>query len=376
MKTDGYTYISNHIKQFYPGQEGLYYGTILPGYLGGKDPLDGIEIWESEKGCPHWLYVTYGFTDLYPDDDEDAEDDEDIDACDITNNNENHDENDTTEAENDSDDGDEPISGFGFELTFRLKRGSEDTPPGWPMNLLQNLARYVFSTGNTFDSGHYLNANGPIALETDTQLTCLGFLTDPELGTINTVNGSMIFLEAIGITEDEHNSMMCWSGENFLNELLKYVPYGISDLSRTSLMSRPEFRHSWEQGVARDGSSTSLLYLSELTASLDTNKGYLQLGAGHTDQIVTLLRARIGKDRPFVLQCNDTVVCFECAQQPAIDTDNGAIIISLTQENLDEICQLLKPHVGTYLMKTMPLTIEVVPTYIRDQDGAVVQTIE
>ena len=377
MKTDGYTYISNRIKEFYPEQEGLYYASILPWRLGGKDPLDAVEIWESEKGCPHWLYVTYGFTDLYPDD-EDSEDDEDIDTCDNTtdNGNENCNENDTMDTENDSDDSDNPVSGFGFELTFRLKRGNEDTPPIWPMNLLQNLARYVFSTGNTFDSGHYLNANGPIALETDTQLTCLGFLTDPELGTINTVNGSMIFLEAIGITEDELNSMMCWNGENFLNELLKYVPYGISDLSRSSLMSRPEFRYAWEQGVARDGSSTSLLYLSELTASLDTNKGYLQLGAGHIDQIVTLLRARIGKDRPFALQCNDTVVCFECAQQPAIDTDNDAIILSLAQENLDEICMLLKPHVGTYLMKTMPLTIEVVPTYIRDQDGAVVQTIE
>ena len=369
MKTDGYTYISNRIKQFYPGQEGLYYGTLLPGYLGGKDPLDAVEIWKSEKGCPHWLYVTYGFTDLYPDDDEDVEDDEDVDACDNTNDNENC-------SENDSDDSDNPVSGFGFELPFRLKRGSEDTPPVWPMNLLQNLARYVFSTGNTFDSGHNLNANGPIALETDTQLTSIGFLTDPELGSINTVNGSMVFLEAIGITEDERNAMICWSGDSFLSELTKYIPYGISDLSRISLMSQPEFRHAWEQGVARDGSNTSLLYLSELTASLENTKCYLQLGAGHIDQIVTLLRARIGKDRPFILQCNDTVVCFECAQRPAIDTDNDAVILSLAQENLDEICMLLKPHVGTYFMKTMPLTIEVVPTYIRDQDGAIVQTIE
>lgn len=141
-------------------------------------------------------------------------------------------------------------------------------------------------------------------------------------------------------------------------------------------MNQPAFRHAWEQGVARDGSSTSLLYMSELTASLANNKGYLQLGAGHIDQILTLLKARIGKDRPFALQCNDTVVCFECAQQPETSTDNDAIIFSLTQENLDEICQLLKPHIGTYFMKTMPLTIEVVPTHIRDQDGTIVQTIE
>ena len=95
-----------------------------------------------------------------------------------------------------------------------------------------------------------------------------------------------------------------------------------------------------------------------------------------TSQIRTLLRARIGKNRPFVLQCNGTVVRFGSAQQSAIDTDNDAIIISLTPETLNEICELLMPHVGLYTPKTIPLTIEVVPTHIRDQDGTIVQTIE
>ncbi len=371
METDGFTYISNRIKAFYPDQEGLYYGTILPGYLGGNDPLEGVEVWKSDTGCPHWLYVTYGFTDLYPDEDGDAEDEDENDDHNST-----EDDRDDNENKYDADDSKNAVSGFGFELTFRLKRGSEDTPPGWPINMMQNLARYVFSSGNTFDSGHYLNANGPIALETDTQLTCLGFLTDPELGRINTVNGSMVFLEAIGITEDELNAMMCWNGESFLNELLKYTPYGIADLSRTTLMKQPDFRHTWEQGIERDGSSTGVLYLSDLTASLEDRKAYLKLGAGHIDQILTLLRARIGKDRSFVLQCNDTAACFKCAQQPDIDTDSDAVIISLTLENLDEICGLLKPHVGTYPMRTIALTIEVVPTHIRDQNGTIIQTIE
>lgn len=376
MRTDGFTYISNRIKEFYPDQDGLYYGTLIPGFLGGNDPLDGVEIWKSDKGCPHWLYVTYGFTDLYPDDDADNDDtddnNDDTDDSDRTND----DDSDDIDDENDTDNSDGQVSGYGFELTFRLKRGSEDTPPAWPVNLLQNLARYVFSTGNTFDSGHYLNANGPIALETDTHLTCLGFLADPELGVIDTVNGSMIFLEAIGITEDELNAMMCWNGERFLSELTRQVPYGISDLSRTTLMDQPDFRRVWEQGVARDGSSTGVLYLPEMAARLENDKGCLQLGAGHIDQILTLLKARIGKSRSFALQCDETVVCFKCAQQPDIDTDAEALVISLTQENLNEIFQLLKPHIGIHHMKTIPLTIEVIPTHIRDNDGKIVQTIE
>jgi len=40
------------------------------------------------------------------------------------------------------------LSGFGFELTFRLRREPGETaPPTWPAALLQALARYVFQSG-------------------------------------------------------------------------------------------------------------------------------------------------------------------------------------------------------------------------------------
>ena len=39
-------------------------------------------------------------------------------------------------------------SGYGFELTFRLRRlPGEDLPPTWPAELMQNLAKYVFKSG-------------------------------------------------------------------------------------------------------------------------------------------------------------------------------------------------------------------------------------
>jgi suppressor of fused-like protein len=44
--------------------------------------------------------------------------------------------------------GHENPSGFGFELTFRLKREDGETaPPTWPAALMQALARYVFQSG-------------------------------------------------------------------------------------------------------------------------------------------------------------------------------------------------------------------------------------
>ena len=47
-------------------------------------------------------------------------------------------------------------SGFGFELTFRLKRETGETaPPTWPAALMQALARYVFLSGRIHVLQHF-----------------------------------------------------------------------------------------------------------------------------------------------------------------------------------------------------------------------------
>ncbi len=51
--------------------------------------------------------------------------------------------------------GSDGASGFGFELTFRLKREDGETgPPTWPAALMQALARYVFQSENTLCAGN------------------------------------------------------------------------------------------------------------------------------------------------------------------------------------------------------------------------------
>ena len=263
----GFDAISGAARALYPGQEGVYYGTLIPYTLGGGDPLDGVEIWKSERGVPHWHYITYGFTELY---------------------------------EKESGDPDE--SGYGFELTFRLKRGMEEAPPVWPVSLLQNLARYVFSSGNTFGLGHHINCNGPIALETDTQLTALGFCMDPELGELDTPNGHFTFLQAAAITEDEMNAMMCWNGEKFLALMARFLPMCAADLDRDSLLKTPAFYSAWRDGMERDGSSTAFLYMDELDLEWADGRGTLRIGAGHAETLARMLKARVGKERTLFLQ--------------------------------------------------------------------------
>lgn len=336
----GFDAISNAAGALYPGQEGLYYGTAIPYFLGGGDPLDGVEVWKSERGVPHWHYITYGFTELYEKESDDLE-----------------------------------TSGYGFELTFRLLRNGEEQPPVWPVNLLQNLARYVFSSGNVFGPGHHMSCNGPIALETDTKLTALGFRIDPELGELDTPNGHMTFLQAVGITADEMDALMCWNGEKFLSELERHLPLCVTDLARPSQTENPAFRAAWQAGMERDGSSTAFLYLDEVGTRLEDGRGFLRLGAGHTHTLVNMLRARVGKGRDLYLQGREAAVQFRPGAQPAAEPEEGILSLTLPEAALEELCAVLQPHAGVYPLAGSPLTVELVPTRITDRDGHVLEVI-
>ncbi len=336
----GFDAIAAAAKALYPDQEGIYYGTIIPYFLGGNDPLDGVEVWKSEHGVPHWHYITYGFTELF---------------------------------EKGSDNLEE--SGYGFELTFRLKRGDEEQPPAWPINLLQNLARYVFSSGNGFGAGHHMDCNGPIALDTETKLTALAFREDPELGQLDTPHGHMVFLQAVAITADEMEAMMCWDVRRFLDELEKQIPLCITDLDRASQLEVLALRDAWQKGMEQDGSSTGFFYLENLGVQQQDGRTFLRLGAGHIQVLSNMLQARLGKGRPLFLQGADAAVQFQSGADKA-EVQEGMLTLTLSDETLQELFGALQPHAGTYPLSSFPLTVELTPTQITDQDGNVLSVVE
>ena len=45
LEQGGFDAISEKLHALYPGQEGRFYGTVIPYFLGGNDPLDGVEVW-------------------------------------------------------------------------------------------------------------------------------------------------------------------------------------------------------------------------------------------------------------------------------------------------------------------------------------------
>ena len=87
----------------------------------------------------------------------------------------------------DPESADAEYSGWGFEFTMRIAPCAEDQArngaehePVWVINLMNNLARYVFNSENWFEPYHFITANGPIRADTDTAL-----VPDPKLPAIN-----------------------------------------------------------------------------------------------------------------------------------------------------------------------------------------------
>jgi len=128
-------------------------------------------------------------------------------------------------------------SKWGFEFTFRLKPFKEDKDePIWAIQVMNNLARYVFQSGRWFEENQYIPANGPIRLNTDTKIVGFVFSLDPELGKIDTPHGEVSFLQLVGITESELDRLKANSTtsevKRLIDELKKENPLLITDLNR------------------------------------------------------------------------------------------------------------------------------------------------
>jgi suppressor of fused-like protein len=267
----GWDAIDARLDQLYPGVEPQHYGTLLRFRLGGDDPLDGISFYPRDG---HWHVVGYGLSELYA---------------------------------KESDHPDE--SGWGFELTSRVARPAGETePPLWAANLMQNIARYVFGSGNPIEPGDHMNANGPIRQDHPTDLTALAFVEDPELGAIDTPHGRLRFLQLVGLTTGEYEAVRRWSTDGVLGLLRDRDPLLITDLDRPSLTADPAARAAIDAGQAREGSSTGQLLIAGFTATPADGEVRLHFQPITTALVAGVLRDRLPHGRDLILDGEDTRV--------------------------------------------------------------------
>ncbi|PCG19683.1 suppressor of fused domain protein [Brachyspira sp. G79] len=209
INTSGFDAITKTFEKIYKEQkEPLHYRPIISYELGGKDPLDGVSVY---RGNGYYHFVTYGFSELYEKESEDKE-----------------------------------YSGFGFELTFKLKMNEKqinntkdedvsDDEIKSAVGFLQQLAGYVFESGSIFNPYQYIWTKQKEGIDSKQKSKITGFITIPdEAGEINTPNGKVIFVELIGATDNELNAI--YDKRITVKELAQKIGTDITDYGRASLL--------------------------------------------------------------------------------------------------------------------------------------------
>jgi hypothetical protein len=200
----GWLAIDKELERLYPNQEPQHFTTVIKYMVGGEDPLDGLSIYESKNQTNHFHIVSYGFTNLYYD--------EECAGLEFSN--------------------------WGFKLTFRIKKINNEVASDqiWALNLMQNLAKYVFGSNQLIDECHTINANGSIRVGYESNITALLFLNDPELGIIETPHGQVQFLQIVGLTTKEYEDLKQNPNPNRALELIEKLrienPLVITGLDR------------------------------------------------------------------------------------------------------------------------------------------------
>lgn len=200
--TDGWNAIKAAFTAVYPGQnDPRHYAAVIPWYLGGNDPLDGISIYDSGD-C--WHFVTFGLSELYEKETDDPE-----------------------------------YSGYGMEFTLRLAKSCcEDTEREIQSvcGILQQIAKITFTSGELFRPYEYLYTGQKQGMDCRQLSQLTGFITVPDtkVAGITTPNGRVDFVEFIGATDAELIKLK--DKKLTVEKLYEMLGSDITDYSRRSLI--------------------------------------------------------------------------------------------------------------------------------------------
>lgn len=337
----GWDAIDAALAPIYGDREPMHFGTVVPMSLGGQDPLQGISVYKNLEPQPHYHFVTFGFSELY---------------------------------QKESDDPD--FSGFGFELTFRLACGADAPaqPPNWPLNFLQNLGRYVFSSGNAFDERHHMSLNGPIALGEETDITAIMLMLDPQLQEIDTPNGHLKFLQIVGLCTDEHHLIEEGYFDAVALRVEATAPLAITEIWRDSILKDPK---ALDEITATEPSTNQSEIFGSIAQWEETgDQLQIQIGATVVRQLKAMLKNCLSQGEPGVVYGKGPGIVFQPGDSMEWEVDDGLLIVTLPQEIAVALAESLQPERGEYpVPNNQQVTIEVKPVDIKDVDGNVIKTV-
>lgn len=283
--------LQNHCFNLYPNQQQNLIKTEKAFIFGGSEPLDYIYIFknngdEANNIPAHWHYVGLGLSDIhnysllyfndlllrqqYPSYAHTMQALEPIYPLPI----------------HGPELNDERLSGFGFELTFRIKCNSLDDwnqnkPPKWPCNIMQALAKYVFQSKNVFSVGDHVAWQVPLSASTfnknedtnineidddrDSIIEHMLMTLDPQLKSSKTSLGLVKFIQLVGVTQDELQAAREWNVKGILDIMRENSETGgeylITDMSRGAniFQLNPDYRDRVDDSIKEAGSDMTII---------------------------------------------------------------------------------------------------------------------
>ncbi|MBQ7838981.1 MAG: suppressor of fused domain protein [Lachnospiraceae bacterium] len=193
----GWDAISRAFEKRYPGQtRPAHFGTYASFKSKEAGPLDGISVY---NGGEYLHFVTYGLSELY-------------------------------EKQN----GNPGRSGYGFELTLKLKKAGLENmvlEVRHMCSLLQMVSGITVNNGHQFFPGQYLAISQQKGYDVMGKSALTGFVTkEDELGTIESPFGKVQLIQLVGITTAEMESLK--NQQLTPVQLLEKLPDDLTDYAR------------------------------------------------------------------------------------------------------------------------------------------------
>ncbi len=302
------------LERRYPGRVVRHWPAEVPWEQGGTSPFDDVVAVDVAEPVPHWAYVGVGLGDL------------------------------------------------GFEPTFRLQRtGGEDEAPGWPVEVLRNLGRYVLGTGNRIKARDWMPLHKPMTWEVPTELTALVFTHDADLGPLDNDGIEVRFVQVVGVTDDELEAIKAWDVDRSLDLWRQRNPHLVVDPARRSLLVEdPQLAAAMAEGARTEGSGSSAVWLGRLDWSVDDGGAVrVVIGLGEVDDVAQAFRRRLPFGRELLVADGRRSVLFQAADAPRIQAGEARVTVGLTPEAVAWLVAALRPLPATLRPSTVPgLTIE------------------
>ena len=202
INTPGWDAITKLCDKVYPNQNNpKHYSTLISWQFGGKDPLQGISVYD---GGDYWHFITYGLSELY-------------------------------EKKSNIKD----ISGYGMEFTFKLKKDNyenEENEIRCICGILQSIARITFTEGEIFNIYEYLYTGQTEGIDCNRKSNITGFITVPDskFNEVNTPNGKVSFVEFVGATDNELKAIQ--NKQIGVKELYEKIGSDVTNYNRNSVI--------------------------------------------------------------------------------------------------------------------------------------------